>query len=48
MFRPSKSVCFSLDGLKVVSGSDDATVKVWDLSTEQALTTLRGHEVLNL
>ena len=45
LFRPSKSVCFSLDGLHVVSGSDDATVKLWDLSTEQAITTLRGHEV---
>lgn len=43
--RPSKAVCFSVDGLRVVSGSDDATVKLWDLSTEQPITTLRGHEV---
>ena len=43
--RPSKAVCFSVDGLRVVSGADDATVKLWDLSTEQPITTLRGHEV---
>jgi WD40 repeat protein len=26
-----KSVAFSPDGTKIVSGSDDKTIKVWDL-----------------
>jgi WD40 repeat protein len=25
-----RSVAFSLDGTKIVSGSDDTTIKVWD------------------
>jgi hypothetical protein len=37
------SVCMSPDGTKIVSGSDDKTVKVWDATTGQCITTLEGH-----
>ncbi|HEX5751249.1 MAG TPA: SIR2 family protein [Archangium sp.] len=32
------------DGRRVVSASDDKTLKVWDVETGQELATLRGHE----
>ena len=31
------------DGRRVVSASDDNTLKVWDLETGRALATLEGH-----
>src|SRR5882762_11479581 len=38
------SVAFSLDGSKIVSGSDDRTIRVWDASTGvEMLPPLRGH-----
>jgi len=37
------SVAFSPDGGILVSGSTDNTVKVWDASTGQCLSTLLGH-----
>jgi WD40 repeat protein/serine/threonine protein kinase len=37
------SVAFSPDGKRLVSGSFDKTVKVWDLTTGQATLTLKGH-----
>lgn len=43
--RPAKAVQFSLDGLKLVSGSDDTSVRHWDLSTGTCIQVLRGHEV---
>jgi WD40 repeat protein len=36
-------VTFSEDGQLVASGSEDKTVKVWDTSTGQCLTTFCGH-----
>jgi WD40 repeat protein len=37
------SVAVSPDGGKIVSGSDDKTVKVWDLGTGACMRTLTGH-----
>ena len=31
------------DGRRVVSGSDDKTLKVWDVETGKCVATLRGH-----
>ena len=38
-----KSVGWSSDGKKIVSGSWDHTERVWDASTGEELCTLRGH-----
>ena len=37
------SVAFSPDGKRIVSGSDDKTVKVWDARQGQELLSLKGH-----
>ena len=36
-------VVFSPDNLKIVSGSDDDTVIIWDANTGQKLNQLKGH-----
>ena len=36
------SVAFSPDGTKVVSGSDDKTVKIWNVESGDVLHTLSG------
>jgi WD40 repeat protein len=38
-----RSVAFSPDGQRIVSGSDDQTAKVWDAATGRELLTLTGH-----
>lgn len=43
--RACKAVSFSTDGHKLFSGSDDTTVRCWDLATQECLLTLQGHEV---
>src|SRR2546421_12713425 len=37
------SVAFSNDGQKIVSGSGDRTVRVWDAESGSLLQTLEGH-----
>ena len=37
------SVAYSLDGTKIISGSDDKTIKIWDANTGECLKTLEGH-----
>jgi WD40 repeat protein len=38
-----RSVCVTADGEKIISGSDDKTVKVWSMSSGECLSTLEGH-----
>jgi len=38
------SVSFSPDGKRLVTGSRDKTVKIWDVETETELFCLQGHE----
>ncbi|MFN6103267.1 MAG: WD40 repeat domain-containing protein, partial [Planctomycetaceae bacterium] len=40
---PVFSVAYSPDGKRIVSGSQDNTLKVWDAATGQATLTLTGH-----
>jgi COMPASS component SWD3 len=42
------SVAFSPDGRLLASGSDDQTVKLWDVETGQEVRTLRGHTVFGV
>ncbi|MBQ5892483.1 MAG: hypothetical protein IIW76_07950, partial [Bacteroidales bacterium] len=37
------SVAYSPDGTKIISGSDDKTIKIWDANTGECLQTLEGH-----
>ncbi|PMB45197.1 serine/threonine protein kinase [Fischerella thermalis CCMEE 5205] len=37
------SVAFDSDGQKLASGSDDKTIKIWDLATQKEIQTLKGH-----
>jgi WD40 repeat protein len=38
------SVAFNHDGTKIVSGSDDKVVRIWDVKTGELLKTLEGHK----
>ena len=40
------SVAFSPDGKRIVSGSQDQTVKVWDADKGTETLTLKGHTQL--
>jgi WD40 repeat protein len=37
-------VAYSPDGRRIASGSDDATVKIWDEESGHELQTLKGHD----
>ena len=37
------ALAFSSDGKKLLSGSDDTTINLWDLETGQVLKTFEGH-----
>ncbi len=40
------SVAISSDGKYIVSGSDDKTIKLWEISSGREIKTFRGHEAL--
>ena len=37
------SVAYSPDGTKIISGSGDKTIKIWEANTGECLKTLKGH-----
>ena len=38
-----KAVCLSTDGRYALSGSDDKSLKLWDVSNGKCLRTFQGH-----
>lgn len=41
---PVHCVVFTSDGQRVISGSQDQTIKVWDVNTMTEEFTLKGHD----
>ena len=39
----AQDMSFSPDGTALASGSDDGTVKLWDVTTHENIATLQGH-----
>lgn len=44
--KPVISVAVSNDGGRIVSGSMDKTVRVWDADSGMAIETLKGHSFM--
>lgn len=38
-----RSVAFSPDGLQLASGSEDCSIKLWEVSSGKEIATLKGH-----
>jgi WD40 repeat protein/serine/threonine protein kinase len=41
---PVRTVAFSQDGLRIISGSQDNTIRLWDAEGGQLLKSFRGHD----
>ncbi|ETO30990.1 hypothetical protein RFI_06128 [Reticulomyxa filosa] len=41
--KPVTSISFSADGTRFVSSSDDKTVRIWDISSENEIEIFKGH-----
>jgi WD40 repeat protein len=37
------TLCFNIEGLRLVSGSEDCSIKIWDIHAGMLVTTLYGH-----
>ena len=37
------SVAYSPDGMRIISGSDDKTIQIWDAQSGKLENTLEGH-----
>ena len=37
------SVCISSDGTRIISGSEDKNVKIWDILSGECFSILKGH-----
>lgn len=43
--RSVRCVQFTKDGIHIVSGSDDTSLRYWDIATETSTAELREHNV---